>query len=163
MSGVRCVLPPLGRVSLKSPSVASQVLPSPPHTRQRSSLASDPRMLSQPTCLRQTWRLVFIEDWTIDSGLIWTFCFFPRLFYKSLQVRFQNTGFIIFQGILFLGKYMYLLSSFSKWIKQIKYKWMSVLSLREAGKQILSLRSFNSRNLTGAQNAYVCAAENSPQ
>lgn len=43
-------LPPLGRESLKSPSIASQVLPSPPHTRQRSSLASEFRMLSQPTC-----------------------------------------------------------------------------------------------------------------
>lgn len=30
--------------------MASQVLPSPPHTRQRSSLASEFRMLSQPTC-----------------------------------------------------------------------------------------------------------------
>lgn len=43
-------LPPLGRELLKSPSMASQVLPSPPHTRQRSSLASEFRMLSQPTC-----------------------------------------------------------------------------------------------------------------
>lgn len=45
-------LPPLGRESLKSPSVVSQVLPSPPHTRHRSSLASEPRMLSQPTCFK---------------------------------------------------------------------------------------------------------------
>lgn len=43
-------LPPLGRDSLKSPSMASQVLPSPPQTRHRSSLASELRMLSQPTC-----------------------------------------------------------------------------------------------------------------
>lgn len=49
-SGVWSVLPPRGRDSLKSPSVASQVLPSPPHTRHRSSLASELRMLSQPTC-----------------------------------------------------------------------------------------------------------------
>lgn len=46
------ILPPLGKDSLKSPSVASQVLPSPPHTRHRSSLASELRMLSQPTCFK---------------------------------------------------------------------------------------------------------------
>lgn len=45
-------LPPLGRESLKSPSMASQVLPSPPQTRQRSSFASEFRMLSQPTCFK---------------------------------------------------------------------------------------------------------------
>lgn len=60
--GVSCVLPPLGRDSLKSPSVASQVLPSPPHTRHRSSLASELRMLSQPTCFE----IKFREwEWTL--------------------------------------------------------------------------------------------------
>lgn len=49
---IRKAVPPLGKDSLKSPSVASQVLPSPPHTRHRSSLASEPRMLSQPTCFK---------------------------------------------------------------------------------------------------------------
>lgn len=55
--GIHLVLPPLGRESLKSPSVVSQVLPSPPHTRHRSSFASEPRMLSQPTCFKKkkTW------------------------------------------------------------------------------------------------------------
>lgn len=61
-------LPPLGRDSLKSPSVASQVLPSPPHTRHRSSLASDPRMLSQPTCFwEEKTRNVLIENWKLDQ------------------------------------------------------------------------------------------------
>lgn len=57
--GIHFVLPPLGRESLKSPSVVSQVLPSPPHTRHRSSFASEPRMLSQPTCFKKKKRLDF--------------------------------------------------------------------------------------------------------
>ena len=45
--------PPLGNESLKNPSMASHVLPSPPQTRHLSSLASDPKILSQPTCWKQ--------------------------------------------------------------------------------------------------------------
>lgn len=66
------VLPPRGRDSLKSPSDASQVLPSPPHTRHRSSLASELKMLSQPTCFevnKQSQRMrvsvVLIDCWNI--------------------------------------------------------------------------------------------------
>jgi len=65
VTAARGDIPPLGRDSLKSPSVASQVLPSPPHTRHRSSLASELRMLSQPTCfqVRERERKFIFEDW----------------------------------------------------------------------------------------------------
>lgn len=67
-------LPPLGRDSLKSPSVASQVLPSPPHTRHRSSLASELRMLSQPTCFKakvgeEMWAFFWIQEQLITAVL----------------------------------------------------------------------------------------------
>jgi len=45
-----CSLPPSGSDWLKMPSMVSQELPSPPHTRHLSSLASEPRTRSQPTC-----------------------------------------------------------------------------------------------------------------
>lgn len=45
--------PPLGSESLNRPSETSHVLPSPPHTRHLSSLASEPSMLSQPTCWKK--------------------------------------------------------------------------------------------------------------
>lgn len=47
------VLPPSGRELLKSPSTDTQLLPSPPQIRQRSSRTSEPRTLSQPTCCRE--------------------------------------------------------------------------------------------------------------
>lgn len=43
-------LPPSGRDWLKTPSMVSQELPSPPHTRHLSSLESEPSTRSQPTC-----------------------------------------------------------------------------------------------------------------
>lgn len=45
-----CSLPPSGRDWLKTPSMVSQELPSPPHTRHLSSLESEPSTRSQPTC-----------------------------------------------------------------------------------------------------------------
>lgn len=45
-----CPLPPSGRDWLKTPSMVSQELPSPPHTRHLSSLESEPSTRSQPTC-----------------------------------------------------------------------------------------------------------------
>lgn len=45
----RCV-PPSGSELLNSPSTVTQLLPSPPQIRHRSSRTSEPRMRSQPTC-----------------------------------------------------------------------------------------------------------------
>ena len=42
--------PPLGSEELKMPLMVSHVLPSPPHTRHLSSLVSELRTRSQPTC-----------------------------------------------------------------------------------------------------------------
>lgn len=52
-SQAACSLPPSGRDWLKTPSMVSQELPSPPHTRHLSSFASEPSTRSQPTCWRK--------------------------------------------------------------------------------------------------------------
>lgn len=44
------ILPAPGKAGLKTPSMVSQALPSPPHTRHLSSRRSEPRTRSQPTC-----------------------------------------------------------------------------------------------------------------
>lgn len=71
-------LPPLGRESLKSPSMASQVLPSPPQTRQRSSFASEFRMLSQPTCFEINNTKSEVRRLKLEAVCSFVSTFFPK-------------------------------------------------------------------------------------